>query len=92
MTIKNHHFARFLVICLASQLMVFSLEAQMTVGDLKCEYMNNPVGIGVITPRFSWKLYSDRDNQVQTAFQVMVASSPELLKRGKTDLWYSERM
>ena len=43
-------------------------------------------------PRLSWTLQSDRRGQRQTAYQVLVASSPELLGKQQGDLWDSGRV
>ncbi len=53
---------------------------------LRCEYLVNPV-IDETSPRLSWVLKSDMRDQVQSAYQVLVASSPDLLEKGKADLW-----
>jgi alpha-L-rhamnosidase len=58
---------------------------------LRCEYLVNPV-IDESTPRMSWVLTSDARNQVQSAYQILVASSPELLEEGKADLWDSGKV
>ena len=42
------------------------------LSSLKVEYEINPIGIDVIEPRFSWQMNSDRFNQVQTAYQIIV--------------------
>ena len=55
-----------------------------------CEYRTNPLGIDVIAPRFSWQLESDRRGARQTAYQILAASNPDLLKE-KADLWDSGR-
>jgi hypothetical protein len=50
-------------------------ETKASPYDLRCEYLTNPLGIDVETPRFSWK-QADPDHvrgQKQTAYQVMVA-------------------
>ncbi len=60
--------------------------------DLRCEYLPDPIGIDVTNPRLSWKLVAldeDARGQRQTAYQVLVASSPELLAADKGDLWDS---
>jgi alpha-L-rhamnosidase len=65
--------------------------ADVIVSGLQCEYLTDPLGIDVETPRFSWKL-SDPDHtrgQKQTGFQVLVASSPALLDEGRADIWDS---
>jgi len=59
--------------------------------NLRCEYIENPIGIDKITPRLSWILQTDRRGQKQTAYQVIVASSSELLKKDKGDLWDSKK-
>ena len=61
-------------------------------GDLTCEYLRDPVGIGAASTRLSWILSSEIPNQVQTAYQVLTASSPELLSEKKADLWNSGKV
>ena len=61
-------------------------------GDLKCEYMRNPGGVDVPEPRLFWKLESDAPGQKQTAYQVLAASSLELLGRDKSDRWNSGKV
>jgi alpha-L-rhamnosidase len=68
-----------------------SARAAVMVSGLQCEYLTDPLGIDVQTPRFSWKL-SDADHargQKQTGYRVLVASSPGLLEEGRADIWDS---
>lgn len=67
-------------------------EINTHAGKLTCEYKTNPLGIGVLSPRLSWKIYSDEPNQKQTAYHLLVASSPNLLRSGKADLWDSGKV
>src|SRR5437016_3084185 len=60
--------------------------------NLLCESMQNPLGIGIASPRFSWWLQDDRRGAKQTAFQIMVASSLETLKSGTADVWDSGKV
>ncbi|MEI7939202.1 MAG: family 78 glycoside hydrolase catalytic domain [Verrucomicrobiota bacterium] len=55
--------------------------------QLRCEYLNNPLGIEATRPRLSWIITSDQRGQKQTAYQLLVASSESLLKQNKGDLW-----
>jgi alpha-L-rhamnosidase len=55
--------------------------------DLRCEYLENPLGIDSPKPRLSWRLDSSVRGQRQTAYRVLVASSPEKLKDNLGDLW-----
>lgn len=66
--------------------------AAVTVGDLHCESRRNPLGIDEPQPELSWIIESDRRNETQAAYEVMVASSAELLANGKGDLWDSGKV
>ncbi|WP_052881543.1 family 78 glycoside hydrolase catalytic domain [Kiritimatiella glycovorans] len=59
---------------------------------LRCEHLENPLGIDVTRPRFIWELQSRQRGQKQTAFRVLVASSPEKLASNEADLWDSGRV
>jgi alpha-L-rhamnosidase len=56
---------------------------------LRCEYLHNPVGIDVRQPRFAWVLHHTERGQAQSAYQVLVATTPELLAQNKGDAWDS---
>ena len=61
--------------------------------SLRCEYLTAPLGLDVCSPRLSWKLEAtDRRGVAQSAYQILVASSPELLAQEKSDLWDSGRV
>lgn len=68
------------------------LLAGMTTGNLRCEYLTNPVGIDVMQPRLSWWLESDRRGEKQTAYQILVASSAKELAADRGDLWDSGKV
>ncbi|HTI97507.1 MAG TPA: alpha-L-rhamnosidase N-terminal domain-containing protein, partial [Dongiaceae bacterium] len=56
---------------------------------LRCEYRVDPLGIDVIQPRLSWIVTSAERGERQTAYQILVASSPQLLRKDQGDLWDS---
>ena len=62
---------------------------------LTVEYLRDPVGLDTAAPRLSWKLAAAnakaRDLR-QTAYRVLVASTPENLRRDRGDLWDSGRV
>ncbi|MCX5647700.1 MAG: family 78 glycoside hydrolase catalytic domain [Planctomycetota bacterium] len=64
----------------------------LTPVELRCEYAVNPLGIDVVQPRFSWVLQSSRRGQMQSAYQVLVASSEEKLRAGTGDKWDSGKV
>ena len=57
------------------------------VRDLICEYLTNPIGIDVLQPRLSWKIVTDKENMMQSAYQIRVADSPSNLNRKSKLLW-----
>ncbi len=68
--------------------------ATIKVERLRCEYKTDPVGIDVARPRLSWQLAavdSAARGLRQTAFHVLVASSPDRLAADDGDLWDSGR-
>lgn len=50
--------------------------------NLKCDAMDNPIGIDISHPRLSWQLVSDRRNTVQKAYQLVVSTSLEEAENG----------
>ena len=64
----------------------------MTVEGLTCEYAVNPLGIDAARPRFSWVLQSPRRGQMQSACQILVASSREKLDARIGDKWDSGKL
>jgi len=60
--------------------------------NLLCEYTSNPLGIDAARPRFSWVLEHRERGQVQSAYQVLVASSQENLDAGNGDQWDSGKV
>lgn len=62
------------------------------VDNLRCEYLTTPLGIDIISPRLSWEINSAQRGAMQTSYQVIVASSPGLLKKDSGDLWNSGRI
>jgi alpha-L-rhamnosidase len=102
----------------ASLLMPLTAIHAVEVENLRCEYLENPLGIDVAKPRLSWEIAEcrmpnadfgsekssiiNRKSEIprglrQTAYQVLVASSEELLKGGwfsdaKPDLWDSGKV
>ncbi len=69
--------------------------ANLRVTSLRTEYLVNPIGIDVLSPRLSWKSEAIAKNvfsQKQSAYQVLVATSPDKLTEAKADLWNSSKV
>ena len=80
---------RLLVVLLLS---ACAADALTTVGSPRCEYRVNPLGIDSPNPRLSWIIQSDQRGEQATAYQVLVASSPQLLVLDQGDLWNSGKV
>lgn len=72
----------FTLLCLA-----FTAQAQVTVSDLTCEHLVNPIGIAEKQPRLSWKLKGDVRNIQQTAYDIRVATAADFSP--KSMVWTS---
>jgi alpha-L-rhamnosidase len=57
--------------------------------NLRCEYLENPVGIDVAKPRFSWMLKHSERGQTQKAYQLLVSSNPSA---EDADIWDSNKI
>ena len=65
----------------------------LRVMGLRCEYLENPLGLDEPRPRLSWRLEAGTRRGVrQAAWRVRVASSPQKLARGEADRWDSGRI
>jgi alpha-L-rhamnosidase len=62
------------------------------IDDLRCEYINDPLGIGSPSPRLSWELKSTDRGQTQSAYEILVASSTDKLADDQGDLWDSGKV
>ena len=60
--------------------------------ELKCENEFEPIGVETAKPRLSWILKSPRRGQTQSAYQVLVASSKELIDQDRGDMWDSGKV
>ena len=55
--------------------------------DLICEYQQNPIGIDKMHPQLSWKLPDSRKGIMQSAYEILVASSLANLDKNIGDIW-----
>lgn len=79
----------FLFLCF--QCVIVTLLAQVKVNHLRTENLQNPVGIDVLQPCFSWQLVSDQRNVLQSAYEIRVAADAAGLAKGKSS-WTSGKI
>jgi alpha-L-rhamnosidase len=71
---------------------VETLAGSIAPVNLQCEYRINPLGIDVAQPHLIWQVQSDERNQSQSAYEILVADSKELLGENHGDLWDSGKI
>ena len=59
----------------------------LTPSRLRCEYLVDPEAVGTLHPRLTWLLESSEHGARQSAYRILVASSPEFLAQDRGDLW-----
>lgn len=81
---------------LVSLLTISQLANSQAIPDnLACELRPNPLGIDVQNPDFSYTLNINQPSTRgfrQTGYQILVASSPELLNKDNGDMWNSGKV
>ena len=65
----------------------YSVDTKVEVVDLQCEYLENPLGIDIKSPRLSWKLKTEENSVMQKAYRILVSSNRENLKNNIGDIW-----
>lgn len=71
-------------------LQVFSQHLQ--VADVRCEYKVNPLGVDIENPRLSWKINSSERNITQSAYRILVADNPLILRKNIGNIWDSKKV
>jgi alpha-L-rhamnosidase len=69
-----------------------ALLMSLSVTDLRCETLTNPMGVGSPKPSLSWRIESSDQDVRQTAFQIVAATSREKALKGTGDLWDSGKV
>ncbi len=83
----------FTATMLAVSLLATPLNARnLAPTALRCEYRVNPQGIDESQPRLTWLVDSEKRGGKQTAYQILVATSADLLRQNTGDLWDSGKV
>ncbi|PJJ08520.1 alpha-L-rhamnosidase-like protein [Flavobacterium sp. 1] len=77
------------VFCL---LISFISNGQISAVHLRCEMTENPLAVIENQPRLSWQLVSKEQNVTQSAYEILVASTEERLKKNEGDVWNSGKV
>lgn len=57
----------------------------LSLYDLTIEYKSAPLGLDEVQPRFSWKLKSDRNDTVQSAYRLTVSNGEVMWDSGRIE-------
>jgi alpha-L-rhamnosidase len=78
----------FGAICFIFLLVINCLAAPaLQPNRLTCEYLENPLGIDMAKPRLSWNFISTEQNQLQTAYEILVSDNEKDSKLLKGNSW-----
>jgi alpha-L-rhamnosidase len=66
----------------------YAAESKAVPVNLRCNYLNNPLGVEK-RPSLSWQIQASENNWLQSAYQILVSSSPERLTEQDADVWNS---
>ena len=72
-----------------SNALTVNIDAQLNIATELCENKINPNGISPDNIQFGWELTADVNNQYQSAYQIVIASSASKLQSGNYDVWNS---
>lgn len=96
---KHHRLLSSLVVLIACslslahcRLLSAATRSETEIERLRCESLENPLGIDEVEPQLSWILKSNSRGSRQTAYQVVVALTPERLDGELPDLWDSGKV
>ena len=66
--------------------------SQCIPGNLKCEYLVNPLGIDNPHPRFTWQMTDNRLGASQTAYQMFVGTDSGEVANQSGNVWNSRKI
>ncbi|MGK6350907.1 family 78 glycoside hydrolase catalytic domain [Parapedobacter sp. DT-150] len=93
MELKNRFGFLVLVILLGADVCLsMAAPGKLVLANLTCDDKRNPVGIESGRPRLSWTILAERRSVKQTAYQIVVADDPEMLKQEKGNVWDSGKI
>ncbi len=86
---------KFRILLIAAYIFCFlrvSSQESFTATNLRCEYLQNPLGIETEQPRFFWEDASVNQNQLQTAYEIIVSDSEENIQKNIGNIWTSGKV
>jgi alpha-L-rhamnosidase len=73
-------------------LLTTGFSAGAKVSNLRCEYLKDPITVETNSPRLSWITETGQRDWTQSAYRIIVASSPKILAENRGNLWDSGKI
>lgn len=70
--------------------LIYSKEGKAV--KLRAEFLTNPIGIEVKSPRLSWEISESNQHVKQSAYEILVAKDSLLLSKNKGIVWNSKKI
>lgn len=67
-------------------------QSALQPSNLTCEYLENPLGIDASLPRLSWNFKTDKKDQYQTAYEIIVSDNKADALQAKGNIWKSGKI
>ena len=83
---------RLLFIILASQFNLRANTSPLQPAMLKCENIQNPLGMDSYHPRLSWQLTASGKGQFQSAYEIILSDNKSSIDQNKGNLWLSGKV
>jgi alpha-L-rhamnosidase len=86
--VQEGQVERSRLLSLVLAVIILASAAFATPVRLRCEYLENPLGIDMASPHLSWQSDNTERNWKQIAYEVLVSST----STGKADIWDSGKI
>ncbi|GLB49612.1 glycoside hydrolase family 78 protein [Neptunitalea lumnitzerae] len=80
------------IVCVLVTFLTPVKNEDFAVQQVTCESQINPLAVNTLHPVFGWKLQSNQEQVMQSAYQILVASSEKGLAKGHGDMWDSGKV
>ena len=86
--------AKISCLCLLAVMLIShkGVYAGFEAGNLRCEYLVNPLGIDSPIPRLTWFIVDERRDAGQSAWQITVGADSVKVSNGMGDKWNSGKI
>jgi alpha-L-rhamnosidase len=92
MKVNKRFTAVFLFLATALFFTGCNSSSDVKVDKMLVEYLQNPPGVDVAKPRFSWQLWSSQRDVHQAAYQIIVGESIDEVRKGNGQFWDSGKI